>query len=241
MTTNHQYQALLSDLPIIVVEPNSEALPTLLLELAQQALKLPLTSLDHADVHWLNPEESLKIEVVRQLQEAVSYKPYSLDASLFILTHLESASLPAQQALLKLLEEPPSHVKLLLTVSHLSGILPTILSRTQVWYAAGSPSEETSLELVAWYQDLGNTPLGKAIEVADTLSDREAALTWASQLQHWLHQQLQQQLASPLDQPQARISLKHLQITQDLLAWLDANVNLKLAVTEAVIRFKKAI
>lgn len=87
----------------------------------------------HPDVIWVNPEqEPLVIETIRQLQLDVLSQPYQEEYRIFILQNLELATIEAQQALLKLLEEPPKHVRFLLTSEYPSMILPTILSRVEL-------------------------------------------------------------------------------------------------------------
>src|SRR5690606_36425662 len=49
-------------------------------------------------------------------------------------------TLPAQQALLKLLEEPPLRTQMLLVAQSTKAVLPTILSRCRVQYAQPTSS-----------------------------------------------------------------------------------------------------
>ena len=52
-------------------------------------------------------------------------------AHVVIITEIERMTIPAANSLLKLLEEPPPTMHLLLTTAHRSGLLPTIISRCQ--------------------------------------------------------------------------------------------------------------
>ncbi len=51
---------------------------------------------------------------------------------IYLLLHLENASAAAQNALLKVLEEPPAKLQLILSASDLTAVLPTIVSRCWV-------------------------------------------------------------------------------------------------------------
>lgn len=227
MSSTNQYQPLLSDVPVMVVGSLPSDDTHFLLDLITQKWHLPLSSMEHPDIHWLNPEESLKIETVRELQVQAGYKPYSAPVSCYILSQLETASLPAQQALLKILEEPPSHVRIILLTRSISGLLPTILSRCQLVSQTSTDVQDFS-EIISWYQQLQARQLGELVEVADALADKADAQATAEQLLKWLHYDL-------TTDPQGvhhRSRLRHLQLTQEFLIWMEQNVNLKLATTE---------
>jgi DNA polymerase-3 subunit delta' len=75
---------------------------------------------------------SLKIEQVRDLERQVALAPYEARYRTPILLRFHEATLAAQNALLKTLEEPPAQVILLLTADSADWLLPTIVSRCQV-------------------------------------------------------------------------------------------------------------
>ncbi|MGD9129036.1 MAG: hypothetical protein PVJ09_00910 [Candidatus Woesebacteria bacterium] len=82
------------------------------------------------NLHFFNQEqESLKIETIRQLNSLLAYARSHKETSYFVLLHADLATLAAQNAMLKLLEEPPTQVQIILTANHLSKILGTIQSR----------------------------------------------------------------------------------------------------------------
>lgn len=90
---------------------------------------------NHPDLHIIQPEDgsaSLKINQIRQMQHSMSSKPYEGDKKIFILRKAETMGEPAQNAMLKVLEEPDKGTVLLLIANSTSGILPTILSRCQI-------------------------------------------------------------------------------------------------------------
>lgn len=73
--------------------------------------------------------EPITIEMVRDLISSTSYSVSERQHKVFVLANLDQASLPAQQALLKILEEPPKRTLFVLTTSQLNKVLPTIQSR----------------------------------------------------------------------------------------------------------------
>jgi DNA polymerase-3 subunit delta' len=88
---------------------------------------------NHPDVIWYNEsQEPLTIDRSRFLAKEVLTKPYIAEYRVFILKNMELATIEAQQAMLKLLEEPPAHIQFILTTQYPSMILPTILSRVKL-------------------------------------------------------------------------------------------------------------
>jgi DNA polymerase-3 subunit delta' len=72
---------------------------------------------------------SIGIELVRRVIEALSKFPYEGRRSVVILFEAHLATTEAQNALLKLLEEPPSSAQIILVTEFPDRLLPTILSR----------------------------------------------------------------------------------------------------------------
>ena len=72
---------------------------------------------------------SIGIDLVRRIIEALSKFPYEGRRSVVILFEAHLATTEAQNALLKLLEEPPSSAQIILVTEFPDRLLPTILSR----------------------------------------------------------------------------------------------------------------
>ncbi|MDP8230659.1 MAG: DNA polymerase III subunit [Candidatus Gorgyraea atricola] len=90
---------------------------------------------NHPDVFIVYPEgksSSIKIEKIREIIYQASLKPYEAKKRIFIISDAEAMTLEAQNALLKLLEEPPQNHILILTSSNAAALLPTVLSRCKV-------------------------------------------------------------------------------------------------------------
>lgn len=91
--------------------------------------------LQHPDLSILTPEEgsnTIKVEQVRSLQHPLSLSPYESRYRVALLPDFERATVSAQNALLKTLEEAPEKVILLLTAESAENLLPTIVSRCEV-------------------------------------------------------------------------------------------------------------
>ncbi len=75
---------------------------------------------------------TLKVDQVRAVQHALSLKPYQGDFRIALFLRFQEANDNAANALLKTLEEAPSHAVLLLTADTPEQLLPTIVSRCEV-------------------------------------------------------------------------------------------------------------
>ena len=94
-------------------------------------LKNPLTQ-NNPDIQKIGHQKPGTIKEVRQLKNFLSQKPFQHSNKIAIIYHLNQLSLPAQNALLKTVEEPGRNNFLILTATSSGQLLPTIISRCQV-------------------------------------------------------------------------------------------------------------
>ncbi len=73
--------------------------------------------------------QSFKVKTVRDIIDDTYVKPNEADYKIYILGNCQGMNASAQNALLKVLEEPPEYVLFILTVTNKSALLPTVLSR----------------------------------------------------------------------------------------------------------------
>lgn len=79
---------------------------------------------------WANP--SISIEKIRDIRKKAAYKSFEGKGRVFIILDCDRLTVEASNALLKILEEPPEGMHLLMTSSRPSLLLPTITSRCQI-------------------------------------------------------------------------------------------------------------
>ena len=73
---------------------------------------------------------TISVDDIRtQVNNDVAIKPYSSRYKVYIINEAEKMTPQAQNAILKTLEEPPEYAVILLLVSNVNTLLPTILSR----------------------------------------------------------------------------------------------------------------
>ena len=87
-------------------------------------------------------EENLPIALVRDLITQTSFGRTGAEKTVYILCGADKASLPAQNALLKILEEPPENILLVLVATAGHQLLPTITSRCQEINLSQEPSAD---------------------------------------------------------------------------------------------------
>ena len=80
--------------------------------------------------------KKMKVQDVRNAFSSVYEKPLIIEKRIYIINNFEYLNNSSQNTLLKILEEPPFYVTIILTSKTLNGILDTIKSRCQKTYLA---------------------------------------------------------------------------------------------------------
>lgn len=89
-----------------------------------------VTLLKHSDLHiYPKNNKSILVEDIKDLIENINLTPVESDIKVFILNNFSSATVQAQNKLLKILEEPPKNTYIFLNVTNINKVLPTIISR----------------------------------------------------------------------------------------------------------------
>ncbi|MDY0213715.1 MAG: DNA polymerase III subunit gamma/tau [Desulfuromonadaceae bacterium] len=90
-----------------------------------------ITANQHDDVIEIDGASNNGVENVRELREMARYMPASAPFKIIIIDEVHMLSISAFNALLKILEEPPAHVKFIFATTEPHKIPVTILSRCQ--------------------------------------------------------------------------------------------------------------
>jgi DNA polymerase-3 subunit gamma/tau len=85
----------------------------------------------HVDVIEMDAASHTGIDDIREIIEAVRYKPAIARYKVYIIDEVHMLSKAAFNGLLKTLEEPPAHVKFIFATTEVRKVPVTILSRTQ--------------------------------------------------------------------------------------------------------------
>lgn len=99
----------------------------------------------HADILLYSVEDkpkAFKVDIVREIRNKAYIVPNEADRKVFILENSHTMGVEGQNAILKILEEPPAYVNFILLCSSKSGFLPTVLSRSVVYNLGQAYSAE---------------------------------------------------------------------------------------------------
>ena len=85
------------------------------------------------DVVEIDGASNRSIDEIRKLREDCQYAPAQCTYKIYIIDEVHMLSLSAANAFLKTLEEPPAYAKFILATTEKQKIIPTILSRCQIF------------------------------------------------------------------------------------------------------------
>ncbi len=138
------------------------------------------------DVTSKTAAQSIGIEVVKQIQKKVFLKPIRSKNKLVIIEDAQLLTPEAQNALLKILEEPPANTLIFLGTPTTQALLPTILSRCQVITLEEEQkkvTEKTLNELNAFIESLPGISIGEKLKQAEQLAkNKDKAIMWIENL-----------------------------------------------------------
>ena len=89
-----------------------------------------IESKNHPDIIRIKPSGVfIKIDQIRALCQTLAMKPYEAGIRVVLISDAQAMNPAAGNALLKVLEEPPTGTILILVANHTADLLPTIVSR----------------------------------------------------------------------------------------------------------------
>src|SRR6266550_302089 len=104
---------------------------------------------DDIDVIEIDAASNTGVDNVRDLISNAQFMPARSRFKVYIIDEVHMLSKAAFNALLKIMEEPPSHVKFILATTEPEKVLPTILSRCQRYDFRNIPAREIAEHLRA--------------------------------------------------------------------------------------------
>ena len=99
------------------------------------------------DMYEIDAASNRGIDDIRELRDGVAVLPFESPYKVYILDEVHMLSKDAWNALLKTLEEPPTHVIFILATTELDKVPETVVSRCQV-FAFKKPSKAMLKELI---------------------------------------------------------------------------------------------
>lgn len=135
----------------------------------------------HTDVTILKPEKenaSIKVDEIRKIREDTSILSFGGKQKFYIVENADLMTVQAQNAFIKILEEPPKNVVFILVCKTATSLLPTVRSRCQMYSSVLSNNDQAAGEIAEAGKSIVNSCLGgdvigmmKAVE--DSGNDRK--------------------------------------------------------------------
>ncbi|MGB7606199.1 MAG: DNA polymerase III subunit delta' [Lutisporaceae bacterium] len=140
-----------------------------------------LESGNHPNIDIIKPSgASIKIKQIREVIAKVSKKPFENGYKVLIIDEADKMTQDAQDAFLKTLEEPPANTVFILLAENQNSLLPTVVSRCQVFYLKKVAKQQIEsfllekfsydIEQISFAATSANGIIGRAIEM---LNDQE--------------------------------------------------------------------
>lgn len=202
------------------------------------------------DIQTLESEGLLGIEEIREMRRNLSLKPYASNFQAAFIFEAQNLTIPAQNALLKTLEEPPGKTFLILTAPHKDLLLPTVVSRCQIIeLVLRSEVELLKEEAERQFFAFGNqllTGVGERLKLAQEIAkNREETIRWLDNLTFILRQILREKITkreypnSPVANLTTKELLSLLRQIQVSKSQIFANINPRFALENFLLNLPK--
>lgn len=146
---------------------------------------------NHPNIDIIKPTgASIKIKQIREIIAKVAKKPFESGYKVIILEEADKMTQDAQDAFLKTLEEPPANTIFILLVQNHNSLLPTVVSRCQIFYMRKVSTQQIETYLLENYNYdkeqinfaavSANGIIGRAIEMLNNKELQELRLLYVS-------------------------------------------------------------
>lgn len=186
------------------------------------------TLLNNPAFRFINPEgQGIKIDDIRDFNQELAFSNYNSDRRYFIFFNSDLATISAQNAALKSIEEPPKNTQIVLMTSTLEKLLPTIVSRCEVISLKKSVYEKQNQDknTTDVYKTILKSKHYELIDLANNYKERSEALLFLNKLLACLNFELNTSTSNFKNKSIAN----HLRIILETMKQLNQNVNVKLA------------
>jgi hypothetical protein len=181
-------------------------------------------------VYLAGDEEHIGIDAIRLFQKRLLLTPFTSTHTVGVIRNSDRLTQEAQNALLKVLEEPPPHAYILCEVASSSLLLPTVVSRCEVITLRGSDtSSDTTHEIRETIQLLLTASYGKKLKMIDEIvQDRVSAKQWVQSAITALRQTMLSEIQNDATKKSTETYVKLLRLLLAAQQELEVNVNPKL-------------
>ena len=135
---------------------------------------------EHTDIKIISPEKEagkskieIRVDTIRNVRKEAYVLPTDCEYHIYIINESEKMNVNAQNALLKILEEPPQNTIFILLAPSKELLLPTVVSRVQSHTLGKSSVEETGEVFAAKFPSLPKESVKRAARLQCALDKIE--------------------------------------------------------------------
>ena len=181
-------------------------------------------------------DASFGVALVRDIRAAAFLKPTQSKEKLLILEDAQKLTTEAQNALLKILEEPPAHTYVILSATTDAYFLPTVLSRCKTIILeekTNTSSDDDIFQYTSILEKLTSGSVGEKLALAETVAGNK------DEISHWLTQMilfLREKMHADLENKVYPKLLKNMQEAHQLFQ--TTNVSPRIIIEHLVLGFE---
>lgn len=209
----------------------------------------------HPDIIKLQPSGAMKnypIEEIRRIKEDAFIMPNEAAVKVYIFNDTDNISVVSQNALLKILEEPPKGVIFILTCESKAHLLDTIISRATVFRSEETKKINETIDLSEAFDivkcAISDTELELLIKLTALSTDREKRINTIVNIQSALQILYKTKICGISNEYEKTANLLTLNkilnaidITENVRVSLLKNKNVKLTLTKYCANLKSAL
>lgn len=123
----------------------------------------------HPDIYKAdgNNTGELNVDSIRKIRSDVYIKPNEADTKVYLLLNCDKMLAPAQNAFLKVLEEPPANVVFVMTVTSANMMLQTVRSRSRIYSLYPVTAEQAAQAAAKRFPDKSYEEVQKIAAMCD--------------------------------------------------------------------------
>ena len=182
-------------------------------------------SISPFDITHIIGDPSIGIEEIRDMQKQLFLMPVKGKEKAIVLEGAQTLTIEAQNALLKVLEEPPPHALFFLSTNNTDALLPTILSRCSLVVLEEDRQELTDEQINLLQEDLKllfSNSISARLSLAEKIaSQKDEVGKWLQDTIVYLRQTILEDISN--NQPTNTAILKNLQEAYRLIATTNTN------------------
>lgn len=191
--------------------------------------------IDPIDINLNSFEKAVGIEDIRNIQKKIILKPFKSKTKAIIIESYEGITTESQNALLKILEEPPANTIIIISISNKKLLLPTILSRCKIIELSDEKlilSNDEITQLHNYLITVFRSGVGDKLKLAqDIARNKDEVLPWLEKMAIFVREKL-------IENPREVKYLNFLKSLQKTYVTLKStNVNQRIALENLFLSF----